>query len=156
MSVGGFLLPSERPLSADEDQLMYENQLMAFAFQQALIEEERYKVKTRINSLQIVANSAALLGGFGSTFLAQVAIPTDGTVSVCRLLCLFRSEVLSLQNGVLVAFGGLSAVIVSMNVLSVMITSLILVQALNFDTIESATSTEISKRFSLFWKLRCG
>ena len=77
-------------------QRKYNNEVTKFELQHLLVEREREQVQLKSEQLKAIANLAAIMAGFGSTFLAQVPIPTDGSSPDIVLIC----------------FGGLAAIVV--------------------------------------------
>jgi hypothetical protein len=70
----------------------------------------------------MIATLSSILGGFGSTFLAQVNLPNDGSVS----------------TGLIVAFGACAILLVTLTVVSLMISIMLLI---NIKTYQRHTSS---------------
>jgi len=97
------------------------------------IEDCRRLIDVKSEQLKTVSNLSALIAGFSMMILVESNLPDDFS---------------TLPTGVLPIFGGISTLVVGLNLLTLMMTSLMLVSVLNFES----DSTEAFKRF---WHMRC-
>eukprot|EP00455_Lapot_gusevi_P011981 TRINITY_DN15618_c0_g1_i2.p1 TRINITY_DN15618_c0_g1~~TRINITY_DN15618_c0_g1_i2.p1 ORF type:complete len:249 (-),score=43.51 TRINITY_DN15618_c0_g1_i2:25-771(-) len=131
------LFHNQKVRDEDVQQRDFENDVSRFVLEHHLIKEERRRVNIRAEQLKAIQNSAAVMAGFAATFLAQVSIPQDESVDTV----------------VLSFFGTSTAIAIAANLMSLLLTSLILMAILNFDCVKSVKVEEVS--FQDFWKSRC-
>lgn len=100
-----------------------------------MIYRQRRLVDNKASMLKTFVSFLAVMGGFGSTFLSQLPIPTDFLVS----------------EYVILLFGGLSALFVSMTFISLIICTMLLVAIHNFN----CNVQDNADDFPEFWRKRC-
>jgi len=81
------------------------------------LEQERSAVRQHVTMLSHIANLAALMSGFATVFLAQVSIPSDGSVS----------------DPVLAVFGCLAGLTISCNMCALVTVVLLMLAIQTFD-----------------------